>query len=34
MKEITLGLVFIGLILPCAILIWKLLIDELKGKNK
>ena len=32
MKAIILGLVFIGLLLPCAILIWKMLIDELRNK--
>jgi hypothetical protein len=32
MKQIVLGLVFIGLILPTAILIWKMLIDEFKSK--
>jgi hypothetical protein len=32
MKQIVLGLVFIGLILPTTILIWKMLIDEFKNK--
>jgi len=32
MGEIVLGLVIIGLLLPIAILIWKMLIDEFKGK--
>jgi hypothetical protein len=32
MKQIVLGLVFIGLLLPTVILIWKWLIDEFKNK--
>ena len=32
MKQIVLGLTFIGLIIPIAIIIWKMLIDMLKGK--
>ena len=34
MKEIAVITIFIALVLPIAILIWKMLIDELKGKNK
>jgi hypothetical protein len=32
MKQIVLGLTFIGLIIPIAVLIWKMLIDELRNK--
>jgi hypothetical protein len=32
MKAILLFIVIIGLLLPIAILIWKMLIDEFKGK--
>jgi|LakMenE18May11ns_1017448.scaffolds.fasta_scaffold9781526_3 hypothetical protein len=32
MKAILLFIVIIGLLLPIAILLWKMLIDEFKGK--